>query len=277
MWSPLLTIAFLLITLLSKTLAVDTRSLKIYTKTPQKNISYVFNNTLQSDFNWYGQLEGNCMLPKVFREKEDTPNRTFIFSNLETAGAVPITILNLNFSTSRAGVLQPIITGFTPETVINPGSQIYVDLKYKCVENPVRENEKDSYYWAIITMHVQIATNQTINFDVIKICKEDAERPPFDLSVIILVILSIIVVGLTTRLAKITSFQKNLTGHEINVKFTIIYMIICSILLITMYYFLRVTTLVYTVIVAVGGVFATTFFLNEMVVYIPGLRKLMVI
>ena len=239
---------------------IDLGQFQVFIIQDNKNLKLFSDNEKNKYFDFYGENSFSCKVPNVLYEKKDVSKRQIFLLNDNDPNKFhnPIT-LNSIYVESSSDIVNPSISGFESFT-LGPGMQIAVTLDYSCVPSKITKEN----FWTLIFIKIDIEDSEPLTFSYKKICVDSYSDYSFDYSFIIIMVFNVLVMAWQAKRPKILSTFKEFEGYAINIKFTLFYIVLASILLITLIYSQTVMILIYMVILAIVSFFAFALFVNEL-------------
>lgn len=233
--------------------------------TTENSILYEKTN-VNTLYDYYSQQKYSCVVPKVLEENISTEFRIFKLENIRGCPECNnnISLLSLEIF-SNDNVLKTH-HNFKP-TELQVGNAINLQVDYLCLEN-----SKD--YWAILKFHLQVgwgseSNPHNISFSYIKICKVDDSTSRFDVSSLIVGVLSVLMLAFGVRFNTFIAFKADLAKYEISFVFTIFYLIACSSILLLIYYFWKIAIIFSIILMALFSCLCIFVVLKELMEYFP--------
>lgn len=244
-----------------KTQQVKLDQLEIYINENNQEKQLFSSNIKNPFFDFIGQNTFSCKVPTVLEEKNDITSRKIFIRNKNDPSKFqnPITIKAITVESSYS-FIKPMISGFSGITTLVSGLQISISLDYNCDNEKITKND----FWAIIFVKLDIENSDPLTFSYKKVCSDDMADYNFDYSFIIIAGFCILMVAWQSKRPKILSTIKEFDGYPINTTFAICYVIIASILLLSLIYSQKVMILVFTVVMSILSTLAFALFFNEL-------------
>lgn len=258
----LFTLHFLLfiVLLVTTSNSVDLDQLQIFLLEGDDKRLLYSNNKKDSFFDFYGENGFSCKVPPVLIEKNTVPTREIFVKN-NNDPSKPTNTINVSSVDIESSypIISPSVTGGVNMS-LGAGSQLSFSIDYNCDYSKVDKND----FWGILFLTIHIENGESLTFSYKKVCSDDLVDYNFDYSFIIVAVFCILMVAWQSKKPKILSSLKDFAGCSINITFTICYIVIASILLITLIYSQTVMILIYTIIMAILCCLAFGLFFNEL-------------
>ena len=218
------------------------------------------NNKKDSFFDFYGQNGFSCKVPPVLIEKNTVTTREILVKN-NNDPSKPTNTINVSSVDIESSfpIISPSVIGGVNMS-LGAGSQLSFSIDYNCDYSKVDKNN----FWGILFLTIHIENGDSLTFSYKKVCSDDLVDYNFDYSFIIVAVFCILMVAWQSKRPKILSSLKDFAGYSINITFTLCYIVIASILLITLIYSQTVMILIYTIIMAILCCLAFGLFFNEL-------------
>lgn len=256
----LLPFLFLIVILVTKSNCVNIDQLQIFLLDGNDKKILYSNNKKDSFFDFYGQNGFSCKVPPVLIEKNSVPTREIFVKN-NNDPSKPMNTFNISSVDIESSypIISPSVTGGVNMS-FGSGTQLSFSIDYNCDYSKVDKND----FWAILFLTIHIENGDSLTFSYKKVCSDDLVDYNFDYSFIIVAVFCILMVAWQSKKPKILSSLKDFAGYSINITFTLCYIVIASILLITLIYSQTVMILIYTIIMAILCCLAFGLFFNEL-------------
>lgn len=234
---------FLLFHFLLLIISTDTTLQNLVIST--KNSIIYDNNKVKIFYDYRSQQKYSCLVPDVLEDSSDIPNRVFEIENKMICSDCKqqFTLTYVEFSIEDNKNLLSLKSNFTNPLTLNVGESIKIQVDYFCNE------DEQVYDWSLVTMKLRFLENfDQVSFNYVKKCGENYQsRNKFDVSYIIIMIISVIIVAFGARFNRF-SIEKPFKKIEFSWIFAIIYFILGSIVVLLVYFIWDISIIIFIVI-----------------------------
>jgi len=228
----------------------------------ENNIIYD-KSEIETYFDYNSQLKYSCIVPQVLEDDINVNSRIIKIENQKNCEDCIGSFVLQNVAISSDRVVLITNHNFTKQTTLQNSESLNIKVDYNCYEN-----DWDS--WSLLTFTLMFQENsKNITFSYIKVCNMHNNEARFDFSYLILAIFTVVILGFASRFSSLVFFKNDWEKYEISLFFVVLYLLGCAISILLVYYFCRVSIIIFIVIIAVLSSISIFVILLEMVEFLP--------
>lgn len=222
---------------------------------------------IQSIFDYNSQLKYSCIVPVVLEDDENVDSRIIKIENQMSCDTCVASFALKKLSINVDNTILRVNHNFTNISTLQTGDSLYIKITYKCYEG-------SSNAWSLLTFNLMfLENNKNVSFSYVKICNRKKSNPGFDYSLLILAGISLLILGISSRLNSSVYFKNDNEKYALSSYFIVLYFLVCSISILLIYYFWNIAIIVFIVIFGILSLVSIFVILLEFMEFLPKFLK----